>query len=100
MTKLVLASTSPARLRLLRDAGINPFVIAPNVDEERVAEMAMAGGFISNTADLVLLLAKAKAEAEAKAAAAAKEAQNNLFAKLLGATVSLGSSNRPKLKPR
>ena len=63
MTKLVLASTSPARLRLLRDAGINPFVIAPNVDEERVAEMAMAGGFISNTADLVLLLAKAKAEA-------------------------------------
>jgi septum formation protein len=63
VTKLVLASTSPARLRLLRDAGIEPVVIAPGVDEERVAEMAMAAGQIGNTADLVLLLAKAKAEA-------------------------------------
>jgi len=63
VTKLVLASTSPARLRLLRDGGINPIVIAPNVDEERVGEMAMAAGQIANTADLVLLLAKAKAEA-------------------------------------
>jgi len=63
VTKLVLASTSPARLRLLRDGGINPIVIAPNVDEELVGEMAMAAGQIANTADLVLLLAKAKAEA-------------------------------------
>lgn len=63
MTKLVLASTSPARLRLLRDAGIDPEVIPPEVDEDHVAEMAMAAGQISNTADLVLLLAKAKAEA-------------------------------------
>ncbi len=63
MTKLVLASTSPARLRLLRDAGIDPVVIPPEVDEDHVAEMAMAAGQISNTADLVLLLAKAKAEA-------------------------------------
>ena len=63
MTKLVLASTSPARLRLLRDAGIDPVVIAPNVDEEQVGEMALAAGTISTTADLVLLLAKCKAEA-------------------------------------
>jgi len=63
VTKLVLASTSPARLRLLRDGGISPIVIAPNVDEELVGEMAMAAGQIANTADLVLLLAKAKAEA-------------------------------------
>ncbi len=63
MTKLVLASTSPARLRLLRDAGIDPIVIAPGVDEEHVADLAMQAGQISNTADLVLLLAKAKAEA-------------------------------------
>lgn len=63
MTKLVLASTSPARLRLLRDAGIDPEVIPPEVDEDHVAEMAMAAGQISNTADLVLFLAKAKAEA-------------------------------------
>jgi len=63
VTKLVLASTSPARLRLLRDAGIDPVVIPPEVDEDKLAEMAMAAGQISNTADLVLLLAKAKAEA-------------------------------------
>jgi septum formation protein len=63
VTKLVLASTSPARLRLLRDAGIDPIVIAPGVDEEYVADLAMQAGRISNTADLVLLLAKAKAEA-------------------------------------
>jgi len=61
--KLVLASTSPARLRLLKDAGIDPVVINPGVDEEQIAEMAMAAGQIGNTADLVLLLAKAKAEA-------------------------------------
>ena len=63
MTKLVLASTSPARLRLLKDAGIDPIVVSPGVDEEHVADMAMQAGLISNTADLVLLLAKAKAEA-------------------------------------
>jgi septum formation protein len=63
VTKLVLASTSPARLRLLKDAGIDPIVVSPGVDEEHVADMAMQAGLISNTADLVLLLAKAKAEA-------------------------------------
>lgn len=63
MTKLVLASTSPARLRLLKDAGIDPMVISPGVDEEHVADLAMQAGLISNTADLVLFLAKAKAEA-------------------------------------
>jgi septum formation protein len=63
VTKLVLASTSPARLRLLKDAGIDPIVASPGVDEEHVADMAMQAGLIANTADLVLLLAKAKAEA-------------------------------------
>ncbi len=63
MTKIVLASTSPARLRLLRDAGIDPIVASPGVDEEHVSDTAMQAGLISNTADLVLLLAKAKAEA-------------------------------------
>lgn len=63
MTKLVLASTSPARLRLLRDAGIDPIVIPPNVDEEHIAELALAAGQIASTEDLVLLLAKCKAEA-------------------------------------
>lgn len=63
MTKLVLASTSPARLRLLRDGGIDPVTISPGVDEELVAQVALEAGEISNTQDMVLLLAKAKAEA-------------------------------------
>lgn len=63
MTKLVLASTSPARLRLLRDGGIDPVTISPGVDEELVAQVALEAGEISNTQDMVLILAKAKAEA-------------------------------------
>jgi len=63
VTKLVLASTSPARLRLLRDGGIDPVTISPGVDEELVAQVALEAGEISNTQDMVLLLAKAKAEA-------------------------------------
>lgn len=63
MTKLVLASTSPARLRLLRDGGIEPVTISPGVDEELVTQLALEAGEITNTQDMVLLLAKAKAEA-------------------------------------
>lgn len=63
MTKLVLASTSPARLRLLRDGGIEPLTISPEVDEELLTEQGLASGEITNTQDMVLLLAKAKAEA-------------------------------------
>lgn len=63
MTKLVLASTSPARLRLLRDGGIEPVTISPEVDEELLTEQGIASGDITNTQDMVLLLAQAKAEA-------------------------------------
>ena len=63
MTRLVLASTSPARLRLLRDGGIEPQTIAPGVDEDAVVERLTSMGAISGTADMVLALAKAKAEA-------------------------------------
>lgn len=63
MTKLVLASTSPARLRLLRDGGIEPITISPEVDEELLTEQGIASGDITNTQDMVLLLAQAKAEA-------------------------------------
>jgi septum formation protein len=63
VTKLVLASTSPARLRLLRDGGIEPVTISPGVDEELVTQIALEAGEITNTQDMVLLLAKAKAEA-------------------------------------
>ena len=63
MTRLVLASTSPARLTLLRNAGIDPVTIAPGVDEDAVAAQAESMGLISGTHDMVHLLAKAKAEA-------------------------------------
>ena len=63
MTKLILASTSPARLALLRAGGIEPVTIAPGVDEDAVAERATQMGLISNTAEMVHVLAKAKAEA-------------------------------------
>ena len=63
MTRLVLASTSPARLSLLRAGGIEPITISPGVDEEAVAARAESMGLIGSSQDLVLLLAKAKAEA-------------------------------------
>ncbi len=63
MTTLVLASTSPARLTLLRSGGIEPVTIAPGVDEDLVADRAATAGLIANTADMVHILAKAKAEA-------------------------------------
>ncbi|AMC91731.1 hypothetical protein RN15_3499 [Mycobacterium tuberculosis] len=36
MTRLVLGSASPGRLKVLRDAGIEPLVIASHVDEDVV----------------------------------------------------------------
>jgi len=63
VTKLVLASTSPARLRLLRDGGIDPITISPGVDEDLLTQTAIEAGEISSTQDMVLLLARAKAEA-------------------------------------
>lgn len=63
MTRLVLASTSPARLSLLRAGGIEPVTIAPQVDETEVAAVAEASGLIKNTGDMVRILAEAKARA-------------------------------------
>lgn len=57
--RLYLASTSPARLKTLRAAGVEPVLIAPGVDEDAVA--AAAGPLTPQ--DYVQLLATAKAEA-------------------------------------
>ena len=66
--RLYLASTSPARLALLRAAGIEPVLINPQVDEALVvAETETARGEALQPRDLVELLARAKAEAAASA---------------------------------
>lgn len=60
--QVCLASTSPARLMLLRQVGIEPITQAPRTDEDAVAETAAeARGGALPAAELVLLLARAKA---------------------------------------
>ena len=60
--RVCLASTSPARLMLLRQAGIEPLTQSPGVDEDAVAAAAAdERGAELAPADLVLLLARAKA---------------------------------------
>ena len=67
--RLYLASTSPARLALLRAAGIEPVLINPDVDEARVvAETEAAVGSALEPRVLVELLARAKAETAVSAA--------------------------------
>ncbi|WP_345377448.1 Maf family protein [Frondihabitans cladoniiphilus] len=62
--RLYLASTSPARLSLLRAAGIEPVLLAPGVDEdEAVAVEEGRLGRRLDAVETVALLARAKAEA-------------------------------------
>ena len=59
MTRLVLGSASPGRLKVLRQAGVDPLVIVSGVDEDAVA----AGlGPEASPQQLVCALAQAKAE--------------------------------------
>lgn len=68
--RVLLASTSPARLMLLRQAGIEPETLAPDVDEDEViAAVERVEGRLS-PADHVLLLARRKAADVAARAAA------------------------------
>lgn len=61
MTRLILASQSPARTKLLADAGIRHSVLVSDVDEDAV--QARYG--VTDPHDTALLLARAKAEAVA-----------------------------------
>jgi septum formation protein len=61
MPRLVLASQSPGRLAVLRNAGVRPEVHVSHVDEEAL-EAALPD---ATPADLCLALARAKAEAVA-----------------------------------
>lgn len=61
MTELILASASPARTKLLSDAGIVHTVLVSDVDEDAVT--ARYG--VTDPHDTALLLARAKAEAVA-----------------------------------
>lgn len=62
MTRLVLASSSPARLALLRSAGIEPEIVLPNTEEPALAAKARTENPNLSAQELVGLLAKAKAE--------------------------------------
>lgn len=62
MTRLVLASSSPARLALLRSAGIEPEIVLPDTDEPALATQAKLENPNLSAQELVGLLAKAKAE--------------------------------------
>ena len=61
MQKLILASTSPARTRLLTDAGINFETVAPGVDEDLVVNQMQP----STAQEMTELLARYKAQAVA-----------------------------------
>jgi septum formation protein len=59
MTRVVLGSASPGRLKVLRQAGIDPLVVASGIDEDAVIA---ALGPDASPCDVVCTLAQTKAE--------------------------------------
>ena len=59
MTRLVLGSASPGRLKVLRQAGIDPLVLVSGVDEDAVIA---ALGSNTSPGDVVRIVAQAKAD--------------------------------------
>ena len=62
MTRLVLASSSPARYALLKAAGIDPEVLVPTADEQALSDLFKANNPDHTTSQLVAYLADAKAD--------------------------------------
>ena len=61
MTRLLLASGSPSRLRILQGAGIDPLIAVPDVDEDAIVADLLAASPEASPADIVCALAEAKA---------------------------------------
>ncbi len=59
MTRVVLGSASPGRLKVLRQAGIDPLVVVSGIDEDAVSA---ALGSDTSPGDVVRILAQAKAD--------------------------------------
>jgi len=97
VTALVLASTSPARLTLLRSGGIEPITIAPGVDEDAVAQRANEAGLIGSVQDMVQILARAKAEAVAALPESAGALVIGCDSSLEFAGVALGKPHEPHI---
>ena len=64
--RLVLASQSPIRRKLLADAGLVFDAVSSGVDEEAVREALFTGGESVDPVDIAEILARAKAEAVAR----------------------------------
>lgn len=62
MTRLVLASSSPARLSLLKASGIDPEIVVPTVDEQALTDQLKSSDPGVETSYLVQYLANAKAQ--------------------------------------
>lgn len=65
VSRLILASSSPARLSVLRAAGIEPEILLPTTDEEALTVEARNLNPNLTSTELVAILAKAKAESVA-----------------------------------